>query len=496
MFENTLLRLIYIPFLISISLLTGCSSYDSRIKDNPEAVRQQINLNSKLFIANFLQQKPDFKETLDGSKGYFFGEISSATVVLIGVASGLGVLHDNNNKRQMYLDIKRLELGPGLGVQKLRFLFVFHDTGYMETFKKGRRLPVAGADISAGESSTIANFTLDNKNENYTLVIDTTSGVYAGATARITRIQVNTELTDTGLSKVSRATKGFAEDNQQVEGAPRQWDYALPFLAQKVIDLGYELPNPYGIGYTFAYVEQDQFIEDLKIGFKGSEKIDINSVAFPSVVSKTNTHNLVFDTWIFPFFNLFGMIGKVDGTAPITFTVDGDGALEDLGIRCDGLRPPPICGKLQGGEFSVDIESTISGYNYGIGGTFAAGWNNFFVAIPFTVNFLDLDDKSIDGNAYGIYPRGGYMFDLGSNGALSLFAGASYLYTKLEIEGIQPIPGTEEGIEYSVKQENIDKWTGILGANWDINKNFSLMAEYNGFVGTRKSFIAGLTYRF
>ncbi|ODV43682.1 hypothetical protein AWV79_15715 [Cupriavidus sp. UYMMa02A] len=32
---------------------------------------------------------------------------------------------------------------------------------------------------------------------------------------------------------------------------PRQWDRALPFFAQRVIDKGYDLPNPYDIGYSY-----------------------------------------------------------------------------------------------------------------------------------------------------------------------------------------------------------------------------------------------------
>lgn len=46
-------------------------------------------------------------------------------------------------------------------------------------------------------------------------------------------------------------------------------DKSLPFLAQKVIDQGYDLPLPYGIGLTFVNIDQEMLLTDLEVGING-----------------------------------------------------------------------------------------------------------------------------------------------------------------------------------------------------------------------------------
>ena len=62
--------------------------------------------------------------------------------------------------------------------------------------------------------------------------------------------------------------------------------------------------------------------------------------------------------------------------------------------------------------------------------------------------------------------------------------------------GSLAIPETDVTIDYTVEQSNKKKWAGILGANWAINGRWSLQAEYNGFFGSRKSWIGSVSFRF
>ena len=36
----------------------------------------------------------------------------------------------------------------------------------------------------------------------------------------------------------------------------------------------------------------------------------------------------------------------------------------------------------------------------------------------------------------------------------------------------------------------------FVGGNWDVNRNWSIAMEYNGFAGSREAYIASLTWRF
>jgi hypothetical protein len=91
------------------------------------------------------------------------------------------------------------------------------------------------------------------------------SGAALTATARLVKTSINRDLTDTGVSEISIPNIGLSNVDDQGAAAPRQWDRKMPFLAQKVIDKGYNLPLPYGIGVTYANVDQEQILRVCKL---------------------------------------------------------------------------------------------------------------------------------------------------------------------------------------------------------------------------------------
>ena len=62
------------------------------------------------------------------------------------------------------------------------------------------------------------------------------------------------------MSEIGIPNTGFADPEGQGEDAPRVWHRSLPFLAQKVVDKGYDLPLPYGVGLTYTNIEQEPII--------------------------------------------------------------------------------------------------------------------------------------------------------------------------------------------------------------------------------------------
>jgi opacity protein-like surface antigen len=77
-----------------------------------------------------------------------------------------------------------------------------------------------------------------------------------------------------------------------------------------------------------------------------------------------------------------------------------------------------------------------------------------------------------------------------------LYGGGNYLKTELTVTGQVSTPGDELVIDYTIQQENKDRWNLVTGANWDINKRWSLAAEYNGFIGSREAVIVSVGTRF
>jgi hypothetical protein len=188
-------------------------------------------------------------------------------------------------------------------------------------------------------------------------------------------------------------------------------------------------------------------------------------------------------------------LGKLEGEAPMDVVLDGNGMLDHLGITCGG-PPNPACAALQNKTFTIPIEAPFSGTTYGLGTVLAGGWNNWFVAIPMNITYADMDTTETEGLAKTITPRAGRVLNLENAGNLSLYGGGNYLETELTVRGQVGVPGTNFTIDYTIEQQNKDKWNLLFGANWDINKHWSLMTEYNGFLGSRETVILSLSSRF
>ena len=155
-----------------------------------------------------------------------------------------------------------------------------------------------------------------------------------------------------------------------------------------------------------------------------------------------------------------------------------------------------MCNLLADQTFVLDIEAKFRGNTYGAGTVLAGGWNNWFVTVPISYTYADMEGKETEGATTSITPRFGRVFNLGDKGNLALYTGGSYLRTKLTVQGTEVTPDGLLVIDYTIEQKNKDRWTVVLGGNWDISKRWSVSAEYNGFVGSRDAFITSLVRRF
>jgi len=146
--------------------------------------------------------------------------------------------------------------------------------------------------------------------------------------------------------------------------------------------------------------------------------------------------------------------------------------------------------------FTLPIDAPFSGNTYGIGTILAGGWNNWFIAIPINFTYADMDGTNTEGFAITVTPRGGKSFNLDRYGTISLFGGGNYLDADLTVSGQVSTPEEQLVIDYTLDQKNTDEWNVLIGGNWDINKRWSLAAEYNGFIGSREAVIISFVGRF
>jgi len=295
--------------------------------------------------------------------------------------------------------------------------------------------------------------------------------------------------------RVPQLEHGFTEEAGTTPSTT--WDHALPFLAQKVIDLGYDLPNPYGVQLLYVHMDQELKLDDLEVGFNGGDRYPINFVFFPAARAVNDTGQVRLDAWIFPFLNAYAYVGRIDGEAPLDFSISGDQLLENAGIDCEnpGLGDRVKCNALQGKTPRFHVDADFHGFNTGLGINLATGWRSYFLALPFSYTYTFLETANSTIKTENFTPRAGRTIELPSHGRLSLFAGATYLKVELDITGSVRVPESDVLINYKIHQINKDLWNALVGFSWEFNKRWSWHAEY-GFLGSRTNFITGVSYRY
>ena len=485
---KALIRLFSVLLLLAV--LGACTTIPV---DERNQIRDEVNQTAETTIEQMVANDPEIQKSLDSAVGYAVASISATKVIVLGGGYGLALLHDMENNTRTYINISRFDLGAGIGTGRFRVLVIFENREVMERFRVGAWHSRVGAESAMGSQTANSATTSD---QGYSVHFASDTGASISATARLIKTSINEDLTDTGVSEVSFPNMGFDSVGEQGEDAPRIWDHKLPFMAQKVIDKGYDLPLPYGIGLTYANVDQAQLLNSLQVGINDRDVIPFEFVGFDNARSKSNSYSLKADAWLFPFMNVFVMLGKLDGHAPMDVVLDGNGMLDHLDISCSGLPPNPLCPLLGDKTFTLPIDTNFEGTTYGIGTTLAAGWKGWFVAIPMNLTYADMQGSQTDGFSYTITPRFGKVLNLGRNGNLSLFAGGNYLNSDLTIDGYAETPDGLLRFDYIIDQENKDKWNVLLGLNWDINRRLSWSVEYDGFIGSRDAIISSISWKF
>lgn len=471
--------------------LTACSQL------TPQEIEQTQNdlaRHTARIISETIEQYPGAKAELKNSVGFFAGQLSGANMVVAGGGSGLGELHDNRDGSVTYIDIRRLDLGPGVSASRSNALLIFRDEALIDQFRKGKAMPALSAESSMGESG--ARRIASKQSDDFSFYYFAEQGAGAVLTTRVVKASVNEALTDTGLSDKAIPNTTLDGKGDHIEKAPRHWNHPLPFMAQQVIDLGYDLPLPFGVRLNYAGIDQDMYLGNLDVGFNGGAKETYDWVSFSDASAKSDSVQLILDAWLFPFMNISLLVGELEGDAPMDIFLDGNGMLEQLGEDCSRPGINPLCRLLQDQTFLLDIEADFRGTTYGVGMMFAGGWNDFFVTIPFNFTYADMDTTETDGIAYTVTPRVGYSFELDKLGTISAFIGGNYLKAELEVSGSVDVPGVDLSIDYEIEQKNSDRWNALIGANWDFSRRWSWSMEYNGFTGSRDAFITSVNYRF
>jgi len=253
----------------------------------------------------------------------------------------------------------------------------------------------------------------------------------------------------------------------------------LPIWGKSARDKGFDLPLPLGLGLTYSYIHQNMVVSDLVV-----EGRPVTGLTFKDAPTTTHTGVFRADLWVFPFLNIYGLMGETSGTTePVVVFPNG-----------------------QVVKSSVDYNR----FSYGAGLTLAGGYKAFFLTVDanYTTGPIvstqkgQIGDKPIE--SFTVAPRLGMLVSSGGRfGTGSIWVGGMWLKATSEIHDSidlrdRPLLSNlldRDALNFSIHVEPKDPWNLVLGGNWQFNKRWSVTAELGG-VTDRFHVISAVMWRF
>jgi hypothetical protein len=245
------------------------------------------------------------------------------------------------------------------------------------------------------------------------------------------------------------------------------------------------LPRTFGIGIDYFNMRQPYALDGLSLIDTGPVDVDLGEVLLPdpSIVPIDNEirhTDLKVDVWVFPFLNVFGIYGQIEGETRI-----------NLGVL--GLPLPP-----QTNALTIDYDGTV----YGGGFVLAAGGDRWFGSLTGTFTDTDLSgdfDSSVKATIYqprigirfgdhGEFWVGGYLLDAEEkhNGTVDLDLG---------LVGSQlppPIDGQDVAFDVDLSQDQDFNWS--VGTHMTWGEAWEATVEVGA--GDRRTALVNIAYRF
>lgn len=271
--------------------------------------------------------------------------------------------------------------------------------------------------------------------------------------------------------------------------------FTLPIWKKEAEARGYTLPEAFGL--NVSYMKQTQDISVDSIGFEGTYPVDLgwfgkHNVPLGDVVQiepvgtgkqMSEVLTLRGDVWLFPFLNLYAIVGTLNGYSETT-------------IKVKPLKSEALSRNM---PFRLELDGTL----YGAGFVLAGGYKDVFALVD--ASYTETELNVIDGtiSSVVISPRIGYDFTrLGA--PLRLWVGAMYQDVEQSLSGNLTDIGLTGSLgnlvdkvdngRFNVEQHLVTPWNPIVGMQYKLHDRLYLLGEA-GF-GNRTSLFLTVDMRF
>ncbi len=286
-----------------------------------------------------------------------------------------------------------------------------------------------------------------------------------------------------GLLALSLFSGGALADDAAI---PQPHWSGLPIWGAEAEARGYQIPLPFGIGVTAYSARQPVNIQDLQLGFNGKDPVSVkNFLQINRVDTSQQNISAKFDVLVFPFLDVYGLLGYTTGTTAGLIQIPEDPIL--------GLIEPRV----------LQLNASFYGPTYGAGFTLQGGakvsewrdltaivvvdWNRTQTDLSFKNETLIANTKPI---ATVFSARVGLHGTVGPSNGAAIWIGAMHQNIQQVVAG--SVANTD--LQFVVLQSPVQPWNTLLGGLFEFGKDGYVLLE--GGLGERMSILAAAVYRF
>jgi len=260
----------------------------------------------------------------------------------------------------------------------------------------------------------------------------------------------------------------------------------LPIWGVEAEARGYQIPRPFGIGVTGYSARQPVNIHDLRLGRNGNDPVSVtNFLQIDKVDTSQRNVSAKFDVLVFPFLDVYALLGYTTGTTKGMIQIPADPIL--------GIFEPRI----------LQLNASFSGPTYGAGLTLQGGakvsdWRDLTAIVVAdwnrTQTKLSFENESLIANTKPVATvfsaRVGLHGTLGPSMGAAIWAGAMHQKIQQTVAG--SVANTD--LQFIVVQSPTQPWNTLLGGLIEFGKDGYVLLE--GGLGARTSILAAAVYRF
>jgi len=286
-----------------------------------------------------------------------------------------------------------------------------------------------------------------------------------------------------GLLALSLFSTGALADDAATPAS--HWS-GLPIWGAEAEARGYQIPLPFGIGVTAYSARQPVNIQDLQLGRNGKDPVSVNNfLQIDKVDTSQQNISAKLDVLVFPFFDVYALLGYTTGSTKGHIQVPGDPVLGIIEPRTLQLNAK-FNGPTYGAGFTLQGGGKISDWR-DLTAIVVADWNRTQTKLSFENETLIANTKPI---ATVFSARVGLHGTVGPSNGAAIWIGAMHQRIQQTVAG--SVADTD--LQFVVIQSPTQPWNTLLGGLIEFGKDGYVLLE--GGVGARTSILAAAVYRF